>query len=99
MSDELQKKRDKMAKFLTEAEMKPIIPSGGYFMLADYTKLASKLGDAIDQEKPGATKDYKFVYYMTKKKGIQGIPPSAFYSNEHKQLGENFVRFVKLFTV
>ena len=88
-----------MAKFLTEAEMKPIIPSGGYFMLADYTKLASKLGDAIDQEKPGATKDYKFVYYMTKKKGIQGIPPSAFYSNEHKQLGENFVRFVKLFTV
>lgn len=62
-------------------------------MLADYTKLASKLGDDIEQEKPGATRDYKFVYYMTKKKGIQGIPPSAFYSEEHKRLGENYVRF------
>lgn len=62
-------------------------------MLADYTKLASKLGDGIEQEKPGATRDYKFVYYMTKKKGIQGIPPSAFYSEEHKRLGENYVRF------
>lgn len=84
-------KRDKMAKFLDEAGMKPTVPEGGYFMLANFTKLASKLGSVIDEET--GTKDYRFVKYMSKKKGLQGIPPTAFYSVDHKPLGENFVRY------
>lgn len=91
LSDSLQLKRDKMAKFLNEAGMKPIVPEGGYFMLADFSHLANKLGDAINEET--GSKDYRFVKFMTKKKGIQGIPPSAFYSEQHKHLAENFVRY------
>jgi len=30
---------------------------------------------------------------MTKNVGLQGIPPTAFYSEKHKHLGENFVRY------
>lgn len=30
---------------------------------------------------------------MTKNVGIQGIPPSAFYSTPNKKLAENFVRY------
>ena len=37
-------------------------------------------------------KDYKFTKWMTKNVGLQGIPPSAFYSEPHKELGEDFVR-------
>lgn len=33
-------KRDWMMKFLMEAGMKPIVPDGGYFMLADYSALS-----------------------------------------------------------
>lgn len=36
---ELQVKRDFMANFLQDAGMKPTIPEGGYFMLADWTNL------------------------------------------------------------
>ena len=71
--------------------MKPTIPDGGYFMLADFSELADKLGNVIDEET--GTKDYKFVKYMSKKKKIQGIPPSAFYSQDHKHLAENYIRF------
>ena len=41
VADELQPKRDMMAKFLTEAGMKPTIPDGGYFMMADYSNLGN----------------------------------------------------------
>lgn len=37
--------------------------------------------------------DYKFTKWMTKNMGLQGIPPSAFYGETHKKLGENFVRY------
>ncbi|XP_073836333.1 kynurenine aminotransferase isoform X1 [Musca autumnalis] len=87
---ELQVKRDFMAKFLQDAGMKPTIPEGGYFMLADWTNLEKKIN--INSE-PDKYRDYKFTKWMTKNMGLQGIPPSAFYSDEHKHLGEDFVRY------
>lgn len=38
---ELQAKRDFMVNVLKEAGMKPIIPQGGYFVLADWTALGN----------------------------------------------------------
>lgn len=38
-------------------------------------------------------RDYKFTKYMTKNVGLQGIPPSAFYSEGNKSLAEDFVRY------
>uniref|UniRef100_T1P7L4 Aminotransferase class 1 and 2 n=1 Tax=Musca domestica TaxID=7370 RepID=T1P7L4_MUSDO len=87
---ELQVKRNFMAKFLQDAGMKPTIPEGGYFMLADWTNLEKKIN--INSE-PDKYRDYKFTKWMTKNMGLQGIPPSAFYSDEHKHLGEDFVRY------
>ncbi|XP_060645763.1 kynurenine aminotransferase isoform X1 [Drosophila nasuta] len=87
---ELQPKRDFMAKFLNEAGLRPTIPEGGYFMLADWTPLASKLNLDSETDK---YKDYKFTKWMTKNMGLQGIPPSAFYSEPNKHLGEDFVRY------
>ena len=39
LAEELEPKRNAMAKFLSEAGMKPVIPDGGYFMMADYSNL------------------------------------------------------------
>ena len=39
LAEELEPKRDAMAKFLSEAGMKPTLPDGGYFMMADYSNL------------------------------------------------------------
>lgn len=35
-------------------------------------------------------KDYRFTKKFSKECGVMTIPPSAFYSPEHKHLGENF---------
>lgn len=39
----LEKKRDKMAKFLSEVGMAPVMPDGGYFMIADFSALGKIL--------------------------------------------------------
>ncbi|XP_050305533.1 kynurenine aminotransferase [Anthonomus grandis grandis] len=90
ISKELEPKRDFMAKFLQETGFKPIVPEGGYFMMADWTPLESQVNLESEQDK---YKDYKFTKWMAKKVGLQGIPPSAFYGDDHKHLGENFVRY------
>ncbi|CAH0552677.1 unnamed protein product [Brassicogethes aeneus] len=90
LAKELEVKRDFMAKFLSDVGMKPTIPEGGYFMIADWSPLESKVDMSSETDK---YKDYRFTKWMTKNVGLQGIPPSAFYSTVHKNLAENYVRY------
>ncbi|XP_071053704.1 kynurenine aminotransferase-like [Onthophagus taurus] len=94
MSNELKKKRDFMVDIFQKIGMVPSIPDGGYFILADWSNLAGKIN--LDQEED-EFKDYKFTKWLCKNVGILGIPPSAFYSDLNKNIGENFVRlcFIK----
>lgn len=87
---ELLPKREYMAKFLRDIGMTPTIPEGGYFMVANWTALENKvkLNEETDPQR-----DYRFTKWMIKNVGVQGIPPSAFYSDEHKHLGEDYVRY------
>ncbi len=39
ISNEFLEKRDKIVQVLKECGMKPIVPDGGYFILADYSQL------------------------------------------------------------
>jgi len=90
ISTELVSKRDFMVQFLQDAGMKPIVPQGGYFLLADWSQLADKV-DFESETDP--QRDYRFTKWMSKNLRLQGIPPSAFYSQENKPLIENYVRY------
>jgi len=89
---ELRPKREKMAKILESVGMKPIIPNGGYFMIAD----ASPMKKIIPEEELDDSDDpwdYKAVRWMCRQKKIAAIPNSAFYSDGHKRQYENYIRF------
>ncbi|CAG0898236.1 unnamed protein product [Cyprideis torosa] len=90
LPEELLPKRNFMSHFLKEAGLKPIMPDGGYFMMADWKHLSPKLN--LESE-PDKYMDYKLVKWMSKNWKLQGIPPSAFYSEEDKTLGEYYIRF------
>ncbi|XP_072014497.1 kynurenine aminotransferase-like isoform X2 [Amphiura filiformis] len=88
LAEELNGKRDKMADLLRDINLTPIIPDGGYFIMTDISHLD------VDVEKYGeGRKDFKFVRWMTKELGVATIPCSAFYGEEHKALGERYIRF------
>merc|ERR1712223_533276 len=90
ISVDLQKKRDFLAKVLTDVGMKPVIPEGGYFMMADWSDLADKIDLSSETD---SARDYRFTKWLSKNRKLQGITPSAFFSQEHKNIGENFIRF------
>lgn len=59
-------------------------------MIADWSNLENKVDLSTKQDQ---YKDYKFTKWMTKNIGLQGIPPTAFYSGPNKTLAENLVRY------
>ncbi|XP_026323345.1 kynurenine--oxoglutarate transaminase 3 [Hyposmocoma kahamanoa] len=89
-SRELQPKRDFLVKALRENGFNPTVPEGGYFVVADWTKLKNKIDLSTEADKYA---DYKFTKKFAKETGVLTIPPTAFYSQEHKSLGENYARF------
>jgi kynurenine--oxoglutarate transaminase/cysteine-S-conjugate beta-lyase/glutamine--phenylpyruvate transaminase len=94
ISDELRTKRDRLAKLLLDAGLTPVIPDGGYFMLADISKIAKNFSS--DEKE---AKDSKFVKYLIREKGLATIPSSVFFSSHNQHIGENFIRFcfIKVF--
>lgn len=40
---DLQKKRDAIAKVLEDVGMNPVVPEGGYFIMADWSKFADQV--------------------------------------------------------
>ncbi|ESO96161.1 hypothetical protein LOTGIDRAFT_214715 [Lottia gigantea] len=82
-------KRDMLISLFNEMGMWPVIPDGGYFLMADISGIDVDLSG----ENPEEARDVKFVKWMTKNKKLTAIPPSVFYSKEHQSVGENYVRF------
>ncbi|XP_069823744.1 kynurenine--oxoglutarate transaminase 3 isoform X2 [Dendropsophus ebraccatus] len=86
---ELEVKRDRMARLLQEAGLKPLIPEGGYFMVADVSVLGVDLSD-LNNDEPY---DYNFVKWMIRTKKLAAIPITAFCGPETRKQFEKYIRF------
>ncbi|XP_034052616.1 kynurenine--oxoglutarate transaminase 1 [Gymnodraco acuticeps] len=86
----LHHRRGKLASCLQSVGLQPIMPEGGYFMIAD---ISSVKVDFNDDSTKDESYDYRFVKWLTKEKGLATIPVSAFYSPEHGKEFDKYVRF------
>jgi N-succinyldiaminopimelate aminotransferase len=73
-------KRDLMMAGLNEAGFASFSPQGTYFVMSDFSEMFD--GD-----------DVAFTRHMITNIGVAVIPNSAFYSAQHKHLGNKHVRF------
>jgi aspartate/methionine/tyrosine aminotransferase len=73
-------KRDLLVSALSDTPFKPLEPQGSYFVVADSSSLRYKNDIALCDDLP-------------KRIGVAAIPPSAFYSKEHKHFAKHLVRF------
>ncbi|XP_069465296.1 kynurenine--oxoglutarate transaminase 1 isoform X2 [Ambystoma mexicanum] len=87
---ELHAKRDRLFRCLTDVGMRPIMPEGSYFMLADISDFRAEVPPPEDSDEPY---DYFFVKWMMENKRLAAIPASAFYGTEHKKHFDHFIRF------
>ncbi|MFL5318539.1 MAG: aminotransferase class I/II-fold pyridoxal phosphate-dependent enzyme [Myxococcaceae bacterium] len=74
------KRRDKLCGALRDCGFRVLVPEGTYFAM-------------VDLEGTGFDDDFAFCRHLTTKVGVAAIPPSAFYSAEHKKHGQRFARF------
>ncbi|KAG5851223.1 hypothetical protein ANANG_G00090790 [Anguilla anguilla] len=86
---ELEDKRERMAAILRLGGMSPVVPEGGYFMIADVTSLNKDLSHMGDDE----PYDFKFVKWMIQEKKLAAIPVTAFCGEDSKKQFEKYIRF------
>ncbi|XP_072505085.1 kynurenine--oxoglutarate transaminase 3 isoform X2 [Notamacropus eugenii] len=84
---ELEAKRDRMVQLLQSVGLKPIVPEGGYFIIADASGLNVDLSEMTDE-----CYDYKIAKWMIKNKKLTTIPVTAF-CNAYKKDFEKYIRF------
>ncbi|WPB82408.1 aminotransferase class I/II-fold pyridoxal phosphate-dependent enzyme [Archangium violaceum] len=73
-------KRDRLLAGLAEAGLEAYAPEGSYFIIADISGR-------------GFADDVAFCRHLVTEVGVAAIPPSVFYSPEHKHLGQGMARF------
>ena len=73
-------KRELMMQVLGGAGLKSILPQGTYFVMADFSDLFD--GD-----------DVAFTQHMVTEIGVTCIPPSAFFTPDHRHITADHVRF------
>ena len=83
----LKTKRDRMFQILTDAGLHPILPNGGYFMLADVSDVELDAEEGNDV----AEKDQQVAEWLIKEKGVAAIPLSLLYASNEKC--DRFLRF------
>jgi aminotransferase len=77
LSFEYEKKRDRMCSVLEQAGLRPYIPQGAYYILADVSFL------------PGGNSKEKAMFLL-EQTGVASVPGEAFF---HNGAGNNLVRF------
>jgi len=90
LKDMYLKKRDHLVESLTTAGLKPIVPKGAYFVVADVSDIEVPDSEAFVKE---SRHDYNVCRYLTTVVGVAALPMSAFYSDENKHIGQKFARF------
>lgn len=73
-------KRDLMMQGLVGTGLKAFQPEGTYFVMVDFS-------DVFDGD------DLTFSRHLITEIGVAGIPPSSFYSPQHRHLGQKQLRF------
>ena len=85
--DLYEQKRNRLATSLRAAHLDPVLPEGGFFIIADTSDHKEIPKVFFDEPSPTGqvpvSRDWAFARYLTTEWGVTPIPPSAFYTKEN----------------
>lgn len=99
LASEYKRKRTLLALALITAGMTPIIPPGGFFIMADTSNIdfpyEERYQQCVTDAMPARPmpRDWALSRWLTEDVGVTAIPPSAFYSTPNVPLAKNMLRF------
>lgn len=89
-------KRSLLSAALESAGMTPVVPPGGFFIMADTSGIefpSSYMDHPTEASPVPMPRDWALSRWLTQEVGVTAIPPSAFYSPPEVHLAKNFLRF------
>lgn len=97
---------NKFKQIMRNAGLHPMTPEGGFFIIGNITMVKGFQNEFPAEETPllktGQVdvdpttlnrRDYNYCRWLSFAQGVTAIPTSAFYSQEHANLGYNNARF------
>lgn len=93
--DSYARKKNILIEGLKNAGLNPIVPEGGFFIIADTSniEIPEKYLQETTPAAPVMTRDWAFCRFLTSEIKVAAIPPSAFYEDKDKHLAANYARF------
>lgn len=88
---EYKERRKLLCDVLLKNNLSPVPCSGGYFVLADISKVDPK--HYYDPTDTNFARDWQFCRWLTKTIGVCAIPLTAFCFPEHRKMYDSYVRF------
>jgi aspartate/methionine/tyrosine aminotransferase len=76
--------------------MTPIVPPGGFFIMADTSGMQFPYdANEVTEAMPASPmpRDWALSRWLTREVGVTAIPPSAFYSKPNLHLAKDLLRF------
>ena len=94
-SSKLVKNRDILLDILIKSkfDFDIWIPKGGYFIIADISRINVDEKYMVDENGNKRTKDYAFCVKLAHEEKVVAIPCSPFYDQKDAALGAKYVRF------
>ena len=99
LADDYKRKRLVLIEALEAAGMTPVLPAGGFFIMADTAHIDFPYRETYQHMVTDAMpatpmpRDWALSRWLTEEVGVTAIPPSAFYSRDTLHLASNLLRF------
>ncbi|KAI9506692.1 1-aminocyclopropane-1-carboxylate synthase 1 [Coemansia spiralis] len=90
---EYQCRRDRLTAIFDDVGLPYVAPDGAYYLLANASSIRIPQDYDFPQFIEERGDNFKLVYFFTKEFGVSGIPPTEFYSDAHKNLAKDYIRF------
>ena len=90
---EMAAKMRRFCEVFDELEIPYSEPEGGYFVLANLSKVKLPDGYHWPEQVRDRPRDFKLSWFCIMELGVAAIPPTEFYTDQNAHLGEDWLRF------
>ncbi|KAL9113202.1 MAG: hypothetical protein Q9227_002537 [Pyrenula ochraceoflavens] len=90
---EMKGKVDRFCEVFDELGLPYSQPEGGYFVLANLSKVKLPADYQFPPHVAERPRDFKMSWFLIMEIGVAAIPPTEFYTNERTHIAEDYMRF------
>ena len=90
---EMKSKMTRFCKVFDELGLPYSEPEGGYFVLANFSKVKLPEGYHFPPHVANRPRDFKLSWFFIMELGVAAIPPTEFYTDENAYMAEDWLRF------